>query len=324
MSDKDLRLVQNMYFNQSASIKHNGKVSGQVPIKRGVRQGDSPSPDYFSLYSEMIMREIDGEEGVKINGINVNNLRLADDIVLMALSEKALQNLLDLINRKGEKFGMEINFKKTKCMVCSKLTDQTVTIHLNDQPLKTVDSFKYLGSLLTSDCKSRCDIRQNVAKAKKAFSDMKSVLANLKMPMKLRLRILRCYIEPILLYSSETWTLMTADKKTLMATEMWFLRRMLKIKWTDKVTNEEVLRRAGTRRWMMNTIAKRQTSFFGHIIRKQGLENLAMTGKILGRKSRGRRRRQYLDQIKEWTGIQQTEVLLREANTRNLQTVNVH
>ena len=105
---------------------------------------------------------------------------------------------------------------------------------------------------------------------------------------------------------------------------MWFLRRMLKIKWTDKVTNEEVLRRAGTRRWMMNTVAKRHTSFFGHIIRKQGLENLATTGKILGRKSRGRRRRQYLDQIKEWTGIQQTEVLLREANTRNLQTVNVH
>ena len=72
MSDKDLRLVQNMYFNQSASIKHNGKVSGQVPIKRGVRQGDSPSSDYFSLYSEMIMREIDGKEGAKINGINVD------------------------------------------------------------------------------------------------------------------------------------------------------------------------------------------------------------------------------------------------------------
>ena len=60
---------------------------------------------------------------------------------------------------------------------------------------------------------------------------------------------------------------------------------------------------------------------FAHIMRKQGLENLAMTGKILGRKSRGR---QYLDQIKEWTGIQQTEVLLRAANTRNLQTVNVN
>ena len=240
----------------------------------------------------------------------------------MATSEKVLQNLLDLINRKGEKFGMEINCKKTKCMVFSKHTNQKVTIHLNGQPLETVDHFNYLGSLLTCDCESRFDIRQKVAEAKKAFSDMKSVLANLKMPMKLRLRILKCYIEHFFLFGSET--LMTADKKTLMATVLWFLRRMLKIKWTDKVTNEEVSKRAGTERWMMNAIAKRQASFFGHIIRKQGLENRAMTGKTLGRKSRRRQRRQYLDQIKEWTGIQQTEALLRVVNTRNLQTVNVH
>ena len=219
---------------------------------------------------------------------------------------------------------MEINCKKTKFMIFSKDTDQKVTIHLNGLLLETVDRVNYLGSLLTCDCKSRCDIQQKIAEAKKAFSDMKSVLANLKMPMKLRLRILRCYIEPILLYGSEAWTLMTADNKTLMAMEMWFLRRKLKIIWTDKVTNEEVLQRAGTKRWMINSIAKRQASFFSHIIRKQGLENLAMTGKTLGRKSRGRQRRQYLDQIKEWTGIQQTEVLLRAANTRNLQTVNVH
>ena len=96
-----------------------------------------------------------GEEGVKINGINVNNLRFADEIVWMAASEKALQNLLDLINRKGEKIGMEINCKNTKCMVFSKHTDHKVTIHLNGQPLETVDRFNYLGSLLTCDCKSR-------------------------------------------------------------------------------------------------------------------------------------------------------------------------
>ena len=73
MSAKDLRLIQNMYINQSASIRHNEKSSGQVSIKRGVRQADSPSPDYFSLYSEMITTEIDGEKGVKINGIIINN-----------------------------------------------------------------------------------------------------------------------------------------------------------------------------------------------------------------------------------------------------------
>ena len=209
-------------------------------------------------------------------------------------------------------------------MVFIKHTDHKVTTQLNGRPLETVDRLNYFGSLWTCDCKSRCDIPQKVAEAKKALSDMKSVLVNLKMPMKLRLRILRCYIEPIFLYGSETWTLMTADKNTLMATEMWFLRRMLKIYWTDKVANEEVLKRAGIKRWMMNAIAKRQACFFGLMIRKQELENLSITCKILGRKSRGKQRRQHLNQIKEWTGIQQTEVLLRASNTRNLQRVIVH
>ena len=108
--------------------------------------------------------------------------------------------------------------------------------------------------------------------------------------MDLRLPILRCYIEPILLYGCGTWALMTADKKTPMATEMWFLSRNVKIKWTDKVTNKEVLKRAGTKRWMMNEIAKRQASFFGHIIRKQGLENFAMISEFFGRKSQDRQR----------------------------------
>ena len=184
-------------------------------------------------------------------------------------------------DRRGEKFGMEINCKKTHRMVFSKHTNQKVTIHLNGQPLEAVDRLNYLGSLLTCDYKIRCDIRKKVAEAKKVFSDMKSILLNLKMPMKLRLRILRCHIKPILLYSSETWTLITADRKNLMATGMWFLRRVPKIKRTDKVTNEEVLKRAWTKRRMINAIAKRQASFLCQIIRKQVLKNLAMTGKIL-------------------------------------------
>ena len=93
----------------------------------------------------------------------------------MAASDKTLQNLLDLINVKGEKIGIEICCNKTKYMVFSKHTDQKVTIHLNGQQLETLDGFNYLGSLLTFDRKSRCDIQQKVAESKKAFSDMESI-----------------------------------------------------------------------------------------------------------------------------------------------------
>ena len=66
---------------------------------------------------------------------------------------------------------------------------------------------------------------------------------------------------------------------------MWFLRRMMRIPWADKLTNEEVLQRAGVERKLIGEIKTRQLRFLGHVIRKDGLENLALTGK----RSRGRK-----------------------------------
>ena len=69
-------------------------------------------------------------------------------------------------------------------------------------------------------------------------------------------------------YGCETWTISEAMKKQLEAAEMWFLRRMMKISWMKKVTNEDVLRRAQSERQLMKQIVKRQCSFLGHIVRK--------------------------------------------------------
>ena len=92
--------------------------------------------------------------------------------------------------------------------------------------------------------------------------------------------------EPLLLHGWETWTLTIAERNQLMTTDMWFLRRMLENRWVDEVTNEEIVRRAGTQRWIIQTIAKRQGSFFGHVIRKEILEHHVTTGKSRGRQPR--------------------------------------
>ena len=69
----------------------------------------------------------------------------------------------------------------------------------------------------------------------------------------------------VLLYGSESWTISRAMQERLQAVEMWFLRRMLRIPWVDRVTNEEVLGRAGTHRQLMRAIVTRQIRFLGHI-----------------------------------------------------------
>ena len=87
---KDLRLIRNLYCDQKAAIRIGDEISNYVNIKKGVRQGCVLSPDLFALYSEKILREIKDLNGIKINGININNIRYADDIVLIAESEKKL------------------------------------------------------------------------------------------------------------------------------------------------------------------------------------------------------------------------------------------
>ena len=77
LGDKDLRLIQTLYYQQYAAIRVNSKLSEMVPIKHGVRQGCVLSPDLFSLYSETIIRSLDDLKGVSIEGHNINNLRYA-------------------------------------------------------------------------------------------------------------------------------------------------------------------------------------------------------------------------------------------------------
>ena len=108
---------------------------------------------------------------------------------------------------------------------------------------------------MTSDAKSTVDIKCRIAAAKRAFTEMKAVLTHLKMPFRLRHRILKCYTTPILLYGSENWN--TTCIRKIKAAEMWFRRRMEKVKWTEKITNEEVLNKTIQKSKIMPDISKR-------------------------------------------------------------------
>ena len=85
---KDLRIIKNMYWEQTAAMRVEGEISAFQKIKRGVRQGCVLSPDLFSLYSEIIMRNIEGQPGIRVGGHNINNLRYTDDTVLISENEK--------------------------------------------------------------------------------------------------------------------------------------------------------------------------------------------------------------------------------------------
>ncbi|GFS15491.1 eukaryotic translation initiation factor 3 subunit F [Elysia marginata] len=86
-------------------------------------------------------------------------------------------------------------------------------------------------------------------------------------------------------------------EKRFLAVKMWFVRRIFRISWTEKKTNEEVLRLTNTDRSLLRLLRKRQMEFSGHINRHDGLEKLMLHGKVEGRRARGRQRQTFMDSL---------------------------
>ena len=313
----DIRIITKLYWEQRAVVKVDDDRSGWVNIERGVRQGCVLSPDLFSLYTQLVMNEITELDGIKIGGRNINNIRYADDMVLLADTEEKLQRLMDELNEQCRIKGLKINKSKTEVMGVTKRRERLdVNISIEGVAIKQVEKFRYLGSVVNED--GRCDgeIRARIAMGKANFGKMRNVMTNLGLNIQLRLRLLKSYIWAGILYGCESWTINAQMRGKLEAAEMWLLRRMLRIPWTARRTNQQVLQMARTSRSLMTTIRKRQLRYLGHVLRGSSLEKHCLLGMIEGGRARGRQRMKLMDGVKEVTGCRTIEEI-RTAEDRN-------
>uniref|UniRef100_A0A8D8XSF1 Reverse transcriptase domain-containing protein n=1 Tax=Cacopsylla melanoneura TaxID=428564 RepID=A0A8D8XSF1_9HEMI len=162
-------------------------------------------------------------------------LRFADDIAVLAPDEYNLKRILECMNDIFEEFKMKINMKKTEILVCSK-QPEIVNIMINNTTIKQTTSFKYLGSNITEDALSTNDIKQRIAQAKLAFTKKKSVLCSNNINLHLRKQLIKTLVWSVALYGSETWVIGERDRKRIEAFEMWCWRKMMKIKWTERMS----------------------------------------------------------------------------------------
>ena len=118
-------LLRNLYAGQEATVRTGHGTTDWFQIGKGVGQGCILSPCLFNFYAEYIMRNAGLEEiqaGIKISGRNINNLRCADDITLMAESEEELKSLLMKVKEESEKVGLKLNIQKMKIMASGPIT----------------------------------------------------------------------------------------------------------------------------------------------------------------------------------------------------------
>ncbi|KAG1651849.1 Tyrosine-protein phosphatase 69D [Nymphon striatum] len=180
------------------------------------------------------------------------------DTVLTAESVDKLQELLDIVVRESELMGLSLNVKKTECMVISKKKkNPTCNIVSKSESIKQVTKLKYLGYIITSDGRCETEVKKRIAMAKEAFHKMKPILMNRNISMTTKIRVLKTYVWSVLLYGCECWTFNKEIEMKLEATEMWLIRRMMRISWTEKRKNDSVLKEANVTR----SLIKNQSAY---------------------------------------------------------------
>ena len=207
---------------------------------------------------------LEGQQGtVSIGGRTITNLRFADEIA----------SLVDRLDKTSAAFGMEISAEKTKLMT-NNANGITIDIRINGKKLDEVDSFKYLGAVVT-DQGSNPELLSRIAQTTAALARLKTIWSDKHISLSSKIRLIRSLVTSVLLYASETWTLTADILKKLQATEMRCFRKLLAISYRDHITNDGVrdrIRQAiGPYDDILTTVKKRKLKWFGHVSRSSGL-----------------------------------------------------
>ena len=310
-----ISLISSLYKDQRGTIRWDSQNCQFFNITKGVRQGCILSPHLFSLYTEQIMREADIDNmGLKIGGRNISNLRYADDTALVADNNTSMKRILHRVDAAGRTAGLKLNAKKTKVLHVPSPNQQGHTdIKVDKIPLEKVNEFKYLGSIKTNNGTCTKDIKVRIAMAKNKMLQLNNIWKDHSLPIHLKMKLLECLVWPVMLYGCETWTQKKEDNKRIEAAEMWFYRRLLRVSWKDKKTNESILEELGTSRRLLSLVSKRKLKYAGHAIRneKTSLMKIALQGKTEGKRKRGRPAATLMSNLTEASGCSLHEISRR-------------
>lgn len=245
-------------------------------------------------------------------------LSYADDIAIITDKKEDLETMLNEMERiLKDQYGMKINKKKTKVMVCGNQDpNEALNIQINEEELSQLSEFKYLGSKITADGRSKRDIMNRIQLAKIAFNGKRNLLTCKNAGLDVRKRFMKAYVWSVALYGCETWTVGKREKKRLEAFEMWYFRRIQRVSWQDRITNEEVLQMAREGRYLWKHIQNRRIRLIGHILRHNSFITSIAEGCIEGRTRRGRPRLSYMRQIMKDVGCPTYAEMKRKADER--------
>ena len=320
-----IAMVRQFHDGMQARVQNDGEFSEPFEVTNGVKQGCVLAPTLFSMmFSAMLMDAFqDSDTGFPIRyrfDGNIFNLRrlqaktkvktdvldellYADDMDKNANTEAKMQRAMDQVSQSCDNYDLTISTKKTEVVhqpaPGKPYNEPTITV--NGQKLKVVDKFTYLGSTLSRAVHIDDEITARIAKASVAFGRLRAnVWERNGIKLDTKLKVYKAVVLPTLLYACETWTVYQRHAKRLNHFHLSCLRKLLKIKWQDKIPDTEVLRKAGMQ--SMHTVLKlAQLRWTGHVIRMPDarLPKKVFYGELQeGKRSQGGQKKRYKDTLK--------------------------
>jgi hypothetical protein len=204
----------------------------QIPVTRGMRQGDPISPNLFSATLEGVFRNLDWSDyGISIDGQKLNHLRFADDIVLISHTPEEATEMLNQLVDASKSVGLRINQSKTKSMRNRFAKPEPVTV--NNIPLDDTPEYIYLGRLMNPTNELLPELHRRRRAAWSAFNNIKLATDHITC-RKIRAQIFDSHVLPALCYGSEQWTLTKALENRLRVTHASLERRLVGITLTEQ------------------------------------------------------------------------------------------
>ena len=178
----------------------------------------------------------EAQAGIKIGGRNINNLRYAQDTILMAESEEELKSLLMKVKEESEKVGLKLNIQKTKIMASSPITSWQI----DGETVETVSDFIFGGSKIIADGDCSHEIKRRLLLGRKVMTNLDSIFKSRDITLSTKVHLVKAMVFPVVMYGCEIWTVKKAERQRIDAFELWCWRRFLRVPWSARRSNQPV------------------------------------------------------------------------------------
>ena len=164
--------------------------------------------------------------------------------------------------------------------------------------METVTNFIFGGSKITADGDCSHEIKRHLLLGRKVMTNLDSILKSRDITLPTKVHLVKAMVFPVVMYGCESWTTKKAERRRIVAFELWCWRRLLRVPWTARRSNQSILKEISPEYSLEGLILKLKLQHFGHLVRRvDSLEKTLMLGKIEGGRRRGQQMMRWLDGI---------------------------